>query len=56
MVGALNRLEEIRALRINQLDLSRVPSGRITALARHAAAVWAANIARMPQERRIDTL
>ena len=56
MVDALKRLEEIRALRINQLDLSRVPPGRITALARYAAAVWAANIARMPQERRIATL
>ena len=56
MVGALQRLEEIRALRINQLDLSRVPSGRITVLARYAAAVWAANIARMPRERRIATL
>ncbi len=56
MVGVLKRLEEIRALRVNQLDLSRVPSGRITALARYAAAVWAANIARMPRERRIATL
>lgn len=56
MVDALKRLEEIRALRINQLDLSRVPSGRIATLARYAAAVWAANITRMPQQRRIATL
>ena len=42
MVGALGRLEEIRSLSINQLDLSRLPAGRIQSLARHAASLWAA--------------
>jgi TnpA family transposase len=56
MVGALERLEEIRSLNINRLDLSRLPAGRIYTLARHAAAMWATNIARMPPQRRIATL
>ena len=56
MVSALGRLEEIRSLGVNHLDLSRLPSGRVHTLARHAAALWAANIARMPQQRRIATL
>ena len=56
MVGALARLEEIRALGINQLDVSRLPAGRIQTLARHAASFWAANITRMPEQRRIATM
>ena len=56
MVDALNRLTEIRSLGMSHLEMSRVPSGRIKALARYAAAAWAASIARMPPERRIATL
>jgi TnpA family transposase len=56
IVDALNRLSEIRSLGVSHLEMSRVPSGRIKALARHAAAAWAASIARMPPERRIATL
>jgi TnpA family transposase len=56
LVAALRRLEEIRALGVAGLDLSRIPVGRLKALARHAASSWAAVIARMPRDRRIATL
>jgi len=56
MVDALNRLTEIRSLEVSDLEMSRVPPGRIKALARYAAAAWAASIARMSAERRIATL
>jgi hypothetical protein len=56
MVDALNRLTELRALGISHFDMARLPSGRIKALVRYAAAAWAASIARMPTERRIATL
>src|SRR5207302_11441710 len=56
LVAALRRLEEIRALGVGELNLSRVPAGRLKALARHASSSWAAVIARMPRDRRIATL
>ena len=56
MVGALERLDEIRALGVSQLSLARIPPGRVIALARYAAAGGAYAIARMPEERRIATL
>jgi len=56
MVLALNRLTELRSFGISRLDMARLPSGRVKALARYAAAAWAATIARMPPERRIATL
>ena len=56
MVGALERLTEIRSLGIGSLKMAHLPIGRVKALARYAAASWAANIARMPQERRLATL
>src|SRR4051794_17076800 len=56
LVAALQRLEEIRALGVAELDLSRVTAGRLKALARHAASSWAAVIARMPRDRRVAIL
>jgi hypothetical protein len=56
MVDALNRLTELRSFGVSHLKMARVPSGRVKALARYAAAAWAASIARMPPERRIATL
>ena len=41
---------------MSQLDLTRIPRGRVVALARYAAAAWAQTIARMPKERCIATL
>jgi TnpA family transposase len=56
MVGALNRLTEIRSLGGSDWEMARLPLGRIKALARYAAAAWAASIARMPPERRVAML
>jgi TnpA family transposase len=56
LIAALRRLEEIRTLGVAALDLSRIPAGRLKALARHAATSWAAVIARMPSDRRVATL
>ena len=56
LLGALNRLQEIRAVGVSDIDLERFPSSRIQALARYAAKTSASMIARMPEERRIATL
>jgi len=56
LVAALNRLEEFRALGINTLDLTSIPSQRLQALARYAATAWAPTIARMPDPRRLAIL
>jgi hypothetical protein len=56
LIAALRPLEEIRALGVAELDLSRIPAGRLKALARHTATSWAAVIARMPSDRRVATL
>ena len=53
---ALERIEEIRALGVGDLDLSRVPAGRLDVLARHGQSVKAQAIARMADRRRIATL
>ena len=52
---ALERLSEIEKLGMSDLDFSRIPPGRVDALARQAAA-RAQAIARMPDDRRIATL
>ena len=56
LVNALDRLEEIRALGVGDFSFAGVPESRIKALSRHAAAVRAQAITRMPEERRIATL
>jgi hypothetical protein len=56
LIKALWRLTEIRAIGVRDLDLSFVPSGRLKQLARYAAASRAAQIERLPADRRIATL
>lgn len=52
----LERLREIRAMGVHQLDLGKLPPGRIAALAHFANAARAQAIQRMPPDRRIATL
>jgi hypothetical protein len=56
LVGALRRVEEVRALGVRQDMLGRLPLGRVNVLARYAAAARAQAVARMPPERRLATL
>jgi len=56
LVDALKRLKEVRDLGVSHLDLSHIPVGRLTSLARYAATSWAPVIARMPADRRTATL
>lgn len=56
LVEALARLNEIRAIGVGGVNVSHVPPARLKSLARYAAVTWAANIARMPAERRMATL
>jgi TnpA family transposase len=56
LIGVLRRLEEIRAVGVAEVDVSRIPPGRLKALARYAGASRAAAIERMPGDRRLATL
>jgi hypothetical protein len=56
MLDALDRVSEFRALGVEDLDLTRVPPGRLRSLARYAVLSKAQAIQRMPDERQIATL
>ncbi len=56
LIGALRRLETIRAIDLRSLDLSRIPSSRIRTLAQYAQIARAQTVARMQEERKIATL
>jgi len=56
LVDALHRLDEVRTVGAGTVDLTPIPPGRLTVLARYAAMARAQAIARMPDERRIAML
>jgi TnpA family transposase len=56
MVEALLRLNEFRALQVQDLPLSRLPPGRVKVLARYAAVTKAQSLTRLHVERRLATL
>jgi len=56
LLGALHRLEEVRALGVGGLDLSFAAPGRLDALARYATTARAQAVARLGEQRRTATL
>lgn len=56
LVKALERLANVRALGVAELDLSHLPARRVTALARYADQAWATQLADLGPERRVATL
>lgn len=56
LLGALTRVEEIRALGVGGLDVSQVPPSRVAALARYGVVAKAQTVARMGEQRRVATL
>ena len=56
LVEALERVEEIRAVGLGEVDLTAIPSRRVKELARHAAIASAQTIGRMSADRQIATL
>ncbi len=56
LLGALDRLEQVRALGVDGLDVSGVPAGRVELLARHAQTARAQALTRLAEPRRTATL
>ncbi len=56
LIKGLQRLTDIRAIGVSNLDLSFVPAGRLKQMARYAAASRAAQLERLSDDRRIATL
>ena len=56
LVQALERLAEVRALEVGDVDLSALPPRRVTALARYADDAWATQLADLAPRRRVATL
>jgi len=56
LVKALERLADVRALGVAELDLSHLPARRVAALARYADQAWATQLADLGPERRVATL
>lgn len=56
LVNALKKMENIRAVEIGKLDISRIPPIRIKSLAKTAFTIKVQAIARMPKTKRIATL
>jgi TnpA family transposase len=56
LVGALERLDEVRALGLGGVDVSGVPPNRLEALARYGSAAKAQQLSQMREDRRVATL
>ncbi len=56
LLGALERLCELRAIGVYAIDLGRIPPGRVAALARFTNSARVQAIERMPKERQSATL
>lgn len=56
MLEALDRVTAIRSLGVSDLDLTRLPVGRIKTIARNTATAWAQTVSRMQPARRIASL
>jgi len=56
LVQALERLGEVRALGVGDLDLSRLPPRRVAGLARYAEDAWATQLADLAPKRRVASL
>lgn len=56
LLGALERLENIRAIGVGVVDVSPIPPSRVAALARYGVVAKAQTLARMTGPRRIATL
>jgi hypothetical protein len=56
LIEALRRVEDARELGVDNLDLSRIPAGRLKLLAHYASTARAQAIQPMPAERAIATL
>jgi len=56
LVQALDRLSEVRALRVGELDLSRLPPRRVAGLARYAEDAWVSQLTDLAPLRRSATL
>ena len=56
LIQALERLGEVRALGVGDLDLSRLPARRVAGLARYAEDAWATQLGDLAPTRRVATL
>jgi len=56
LVQALDRLDEVRALQVGELDLSGLPPRRVAGLARYAEDAWVSQLADLAPLRRSATL
>lgn len=56
LVQALDRLADVRALGVGDLDLTALPARRVAGLARYAEDAWATQLADLAPRRRLATL
>jgi TnpA family transposase len=56
LVGALERLDEVRAVGVGEVEVSAVPPNRLEALARYGMAAKAQQLSQMREDRKVATL